>query len=390
MSRPPYDHWWTFRAAGSAGGRFPLELYVSARGVDGLEDGVWWYEPRRHALVRVGPPAAGAATALVVTGVPWRTGWKYAERGFRHIYWDAGSMLAQTMAVAESGGLEPRLWTRFPDKDVARLVGADGVEEWPVSVVGLGPGEPAIDPAGEAVDGSLGVEPREFPLVTLAQHAGDVDRLGHPWPAAPPLPDPAPPSDDLDTVVLRRGSARRLDPAASAARDAFACSVSAALRGSSVPHVVAVHAVDGVEPGLYRWPDLDRPVRARDLRNELLSVCWDQDLGGDAAFVVIGAADLGATDDRGYREAQLDAGIVSGRLHLAAYALGLGASGMTFLDDEIEALLAPVVPGESVGGLLITCVGVTEYPGRPGGMPGRPAEIFTPSGRETPRPSTSR
>src|SRR5579859_7761969 len=101
-----------FRAAGSAGGRFPLELYVSARRVSGLEDGVFWYEPVGHALRKVGPPANGESCALIVTGVPWRTAWKYAERGLRHVYWDAGTMLAQTLALADSAGLRPRLWTR--------------------------------------------------------------------------------------------------------------------------------------------------------------------------------------------------------------------------------------------------------------------------------------
>ena len=114
------------RPAGSAGGLFPLELYVSARGVSGLPDGVYWYDPVGHALRRVGPPADGEATTIVVTGIPWRTGWRYAERGFRHIYWDAGTMLANTLALADAGGHRPRLFTRFPDAEVARLVGADG------------------------------------------------------------------------------------------------------------------------------------------------------------------------------------------------------------------------------------------------------------------------
>ena len=41
---------WLFRAAGSAGGRFPLEVYVAHAGVDGLADGVHWYDPVDHAL----------------------------------------------------------------------------------------------------------------------------------------------------------------------------------------------------------------------------------------------------------------------------------------------------------------------------------------------------
>ena len=289
-----------------------------------------WYDPIGHALVQVRPPLPGVTPpTLIVTGIPWRTSWKYAERGFRHIYWDAGSVLAQTLALAESAGFQARLWTRFPDAEVSSLVGADGVEEFPVALVGLGDGDPAIHPGGEAHRGSVGESPTEFPLVALAQHAGDLDQLGDPWPARAPLPGDAPGSDDLDTLILRRGSARSMKPEATVSRDAFDFSLAAGLRGTTVLHFVAAHAVDGLEPGLYRWPDLDGPTRPGPIREELLTACWDMDLGRDAAFVVLSAIDLETVDDRGYREAQLDAGIVSGRLHLAAYALGIGASGMS-------------------------------------------------------------
>ncbi len=312
---------WLFRAAGSAGGRFPLEVYVSAWGLDGLPDGVHWYDPVQHALVTVAPPAAGEATALIVTGVPWRTGWKYAERGFRHLYWDAGTMLAQTLALAESAGLGPRLWTRVPDGELARLIGADGVHEFPLALVGLGDRTPAIGPSGEAAHGTIAAAPTEFPLVTLAQRAGDGDRLGEPWAIPGPLPGEPPASADLDAVILRRGSTRVMDPAASVTREVFEWSLAASLRGTRVRHFVAVHAVDGLEPGLYSWPDFDRPLRRGPLRDALYRVCWDQDLGRDACFVVIAAVDMDLVDDHGYREAQLDAGIVEGRLHLAAFAL---------------------------------------------------------------------
>ena len=127
-----------------------------------------------------------------------------------------------------------------------------------------------------------------------------------------------------------------MDAAATVPRATFGFSLAASLRGTRVPHFIAVHGVEGLEPGLYRWPDLDHPLRRGPLREEMLRVCWDMDLGRDAAFVVMAAIDLDALDDRGYREAQLDAGIVEGRLHLAAFALGIGASGMTFLDSEID------------------------------------------------------
>src|ERR1700751_2685798 len=63
-----------FRAAGSAGGRFPLEVYVAVPPDGPLPAGVHWYDPLEHALVQVGPPPRGGDPAIVVTGIPWRTG----------------------------------------------------------------------------------------------------------------------------------------------------------------------------------------------------------------------------------------------------------------------------------------------------------------------------
>ncbi len=150
--------------------------------------------------------------------------------------------------------------------------------------------------------------------------------------------------------------------------------MSVALRGIDVPHWVVVHGVDDVEPGVYRWPDLEQPIRTGDLRAELARVCLDQALGGDAAFVVIAATSTGELDDRGYRSAQLAAGLVEGRLHLAAYAVGASATGMTFLDSEVPALLG-AEDEEDLVTLLFTCVGVPEYRARRGGRPGAPVAL---------------
>jgi SagB-type dehydrogenase family enzyme len=358
-----------FRASGSAGARFPLEVYASTRGVAGVPDGVYWYDGQEHALVRVAAAAGGDATTLVVTGVPWRTGWRYAERGWRHLYWDGGTLLSQLSVAAGSAGLAPRLRTLFPDAQVRELVGADGVHEYPLALLSFGDGAPAAAPAGPAAPGEL--PPVELPLCTAAQRAGERDGWGASWPEGAALPD-APASAPLDEVVLRRGSQRLMDRDRTLPRGSLDWPLRAALRGIDVPHWVVVHGVDGVVPGVYRWPDLDRPVRTGNLRDELVRVCLDQGLAGDAGYVVVAATPLAGLDDRGYREAQLAAGVVEGRLHLAAYALGAGASGMTFLDSAVPALLgAPA----GLAGLLFTCVGVPEYASRRGGAPGRPAAV---------------
>jgi hypothetical protein len=358
-----------FRASGSAGGRFPLEVYVAVPEGDALLAGVHWYDPEQHTLLEVGPPPSGKGPAIVVTGVPWRTGWKYRERGYRHLYWDAGTMLAQLLALASSAGLEARILTRFPDATVDSLVGADGVHEFTLAVVSLNREAPRTTPSGEAARGAVDKAPLEFPLVTSAQRAGRLDAWGQPWAPGDPTPTPER-GPSLEEVVLRRGSQRRMDRARGLARSVLTTSMEVAMRGIDVPHWVVVHDVDDVTPGLYRWPDLAKPIRTGALRHEMYRVACDQGLARDASFVVVSAIQMTDLDDRGYREAQLAAGLVEGRLHLAAYAQGAGASGMTFMDADIPSLL-----GEPLDGLLLTCVGVPDNTSKPGGLPGSPTLI---------------
>jgi hypothetical protein len=357
-----------FRAAGSAGGRFPMEVYVVVpEGAVDLPPGVHSYRPLEHALMEVGPPPAGDAPGIVVTGLPWRTGWRYRERGYRHIFWDTGTLLSQLLVLAAAVGPAARLYTEFPDLEVRDLVGADGAAEFPVAVLALGDDPPTWAPKERGVPGLADPTQVDLPLVTAAHWAGISSRWAEPWKPGDEVRVPLPDSTAVNDVIYQRGSTRRMDPSRGLPREALETALALALRGIDLPHFVAVHDVDGTPPGLYRWPDLSEPVRRGNLRDDLYRVAMDQGLAADAAFVVIGAADLTSISDRRYRELQLAAGLVEGRLHLAAFALGYGASGMTFVDSEIQRLL-----GEDLAGMLFTCVGVPEYRNRRGGPPGAP------------------
>jgi hypothetical protein len=127
------------------------------------------------------------------------------------------------------------------------------------------------------------------------------------------------------------------------------------------PYLI-VNAVDGVEPGAWRyWPDAHalELLRTGDVRNRSAYLCLEQALGGDAAAVLYFLAPLdallGAWGNRGYRLANLEAGLVGGRAYLAAYAQRFGASGLTFYDQEVVRFFAPRAAG--LDAVFVTALG---------------------------------
>ena len=72
----------------------------------------------------------------------------------------------------------------------------------------------------------------------------------------------------------------------------------------------------------------------------------------DASVSIYFLADLKAImeryGNRGYRMAQTEAAIRAGKIYLAAYALRLGASGLTFFDDDVTEFFSPHASGKSV------------------------------------------
>ncbi len=78
----------------------------------------------------------------------------------------------------------------------------------------------------------------------------------------------------------------------------------------------------------------------------------DQELGGDAAvniyFLIDLAPVLAHFGNRGYRLAQFEAAITAGKMYLAAYGLSLGATGLTFFDNDVITFFSPHAPNSAV------------------------------------------
>ena len=404
-----------FRAAPSAGALYPTELYAICGPLAGLPAGVYHFEPAEFALrrlrdgdVRAHLAAAAAEPAiadlplcLVLTGIPWRTTWKYRERGYRHLFWDAGAIVANLLAVAAAAGWDARVLVGFVDGEVAALLGLGVPEEHPLGLVTVAApavapatGIPRLEPIGPRTR-PLSRSPRSYPLGAAAQRAGELPNAeevsawrnqasslhGQPAtrsPAAGEAGQHHAATDTIEAVILRRGSTRRF-ARHPIPRGALAWAMAAATRpvrsdflpaqATLLEHFVSVHAVEGLAPGAYRWSEGEFQLLGGGAeRGRTRSLCLGQDLGGDAAATIFHCAQLApileALDARGYRAAQLEGGVAAERLQLAAFALGVGATGLTFLDDDVSAFFAtPAAP------MLTVAVGVPAYRARPGKLP---------------------
>lgn len=140
------------RTAPSAGATFPLEVYLVAGLVDGLEAGVYKYRPRSHQLKKVtdGDKRAGlekaalgqecvkqCAAAVVLASVYGRTTVEYGERGVRYVHMEAGHVGQNIHLQAASLNLGTVVVGAFDDDAVTRLLGLTGTER-PLYIIPVG------------------------------------------------------------------------------------------------------------------------------------------------------------------------------------------------------------------------------------------------------------
>ena len=137
---------------GSAGGRFPLEVYLSSRGVAGLPDGVHWYDPIGHAT-DPGRAAGG-----------WRSDDADRHRGpvADRLEIRGARTPSRVLGCRHDARADPCAggFGRIPARACGRASPTPRSLVWSAPTAstssrsrwsGLGDGEPAIRPAGEAV-----------------------------------------------------------------------------------------------------------------------------------------------------------------------------------------------------------------------------------------------
>ena len=402
-----------FRAAASAGGLYPIETYIVCGDLPGLAAGVYHFSPAdfalrclrqgdyRSALARAtagDPTVASAPGTLVFSALFWRSAWKYRARSYRYCFWDNGTIVANLLAAATATGLPARVLMGFVDAQVNHLLGLDGYRE----------ASTCLAPLGQPVGLLSLAETDQVPPLSVETEPSSVEEIDYPemarlhtasalstpeevvaWrgphaptpalsagPSAPlrPLAPTLAAPHTLGDVIRQRGSTRRF------AREFMSFSQLSAILAHATTEIPAdflspggtslldiyliANAVADLPAGSYVFVPQEQALQrlsAGDFREEAGHLCFEQALGADASVVVFCMADLEGVcqrfGNRGYRAVQLEAGILGGKMYLCAGALGLGASGLTFYDDDVTAFFAPHATGKSA--IFVVALGQT-------------------------------
>jgi SagB-type dehydrogenase family enzyme len=393
----------SFRAAACTGALYHIDLYLVCGDLPDLEAGVYHFGPHDFALRRLRQgdyrgtlreataeeaTIVSAPAIVICTSTYWRNAWKYKARTYRHCYWDSGTILANLLAATVACRIAAKIVCGFIDDAVNRLLSLDTNREVALSLVSLGRAPtvgygPAL-PAGPLDLKTVSVSKKEtdYPSIRSMHLASSlhsreevltwrgeipvkpfVEPRGRLHPIRPLAADEMS-GETIEEVIRRRGSTRQFAHER-IGFDQLSTMLDRVTRGIPADFLapdlwlndtyLIVHAVEDLPAGAYFFR---RDLRALELlkegnfRREAGYLGLEQELATDASVDVFFLADLRAIlerfGNRGYRAAQLEASIIGGKLYLSAYAQGLGASGLTFYDDDVTEFFSPHATAKSV------------------------------------------
>lgn len=397
-----------FRAAACTGALYEIELYLVTGDLPGLDAGLYHFNPADVSLrvLRRGdfrgtlaqatsmePAVALAPATIICTGTYWRNAWKYQARTYRHFGWDNGTLLANMLAVAVASGLPAEIVLGFVDAEVNRLLDLDTSREVSLCLVPIGHRSESLLPTPREAS-ALGLETIplsqhevEYPAMLEMHDASSLESAEEvaQWRGKQPvfassaltgeevqlqrLPEEQP-MDTIEQVILRRGSTRAFDKTASVTQAQLSNILDCATRGLPADFLepsgaqlndlyLIVHSVQGLKAGAYffqRERNSLELLKAGEFRAEAYHLGLEQQLPADACVDIFFLAGLERIleryGNRGYRAVQLEAGAIGGRMYLAAYAQRLGATGLTFFDDDVTNFFSPHASGKSAIFLL--------------------------------------
>ncbi|MDX5517876.1 putative peptide maturation dehydrogenase [Stenotrophomonas sp. RG-453] len=167
----------------SAGGLHPTEAYLLVQHVEGLQAGLYHYDPASHGVSALPSDARSMAelAALFTAGQHWfadapvlivlaprfaRTYWKYRHhpKAYRAVILDVGHISQLLLTCATEQGLGAFVTAAINEQDIEQVLGMDPMQLSPLAVCGVGwraqqMSTSEFDPGGQVWTPVLTAEP---------------------------------------------------------------------------------------------------------------------------------------------------------------------------------------------------------------------------------------
>jgi SagB-type dehydrogenase family enzyme len=361
---------------------------------------------------------------IIFTSLAWRNAWKYQERSYRHWFWDSGVIMANLLAIISSMNITSKLSMGFIDDEVDRLLVLEKEKEASIAMVSLeleSDTDFALEINGIKKEQNSYTHPLlktnppskkeiQFPLIWKTHENSKLFSKNETkeWINSGISQihnflnlEEDPPQSHRDKVlkrqvlsneyqistipsigeiILRRGSTRKFT------RSSISFTTLSSIIYNStrcipmdfkkdeetlVDIYLIANDVEGIDPGGYFYNRVNNTldlIKDKASRNLSGYLCLGQPLFSDASVVLFLMSNLNkiikTLGNRGYRAAQFEAGIITGKIYLSAYAYGTGASGSTFYDDAVTNFFSP--HSENKNTMIAVGVGNPSYKARPG------------------------
>lgn len=142
-----------FRTSPSGGALYPIETYLSVHFVDGVESGLYHFDPELFQLERLTEQSmcddiaqaclnqkfvGASAVTFIWSAVFHRNMNKYGDRGLRYILLDAGHICQNVLMAAESVGCGGCPVAAFFDDELNSILDIDGQQESVLYLASIG------------------------------------------------------------------------------------------------------------------------------------------------------------------------------------------------------------------------------------------------------------
>ncbi len=384
-----------YRSTASAGALYPNEIYLTAGDIKGLENGLYHYGLKDRVLspLRKGDLSSPVREAVRdpgqkmlmatfwITGIFFRSAWKYRARAFRYALLDAGHVLQNLISALKRFRFVFDVCYDFDDAKTGHLLGLDLRREACLAAVHIRGNQTArrkrgvqIERLAEEYIEASRVSAHEvvYPEIEQAYLSGQTD-----WKPFEPVStrqktfglNPTvwrrlnldrPVEKEMSygqTLIQRRSRRNFIRKTISGARfdRLLDLVIKASVQGrpqglervACLSLGVLFQGIAGLKSGIYLLDTIQKEiglVSAGRYSGEMARVCLGQEWLRNAAVQFVFLTDIEWLDNtlgpRGYRYAMLDAGRIGQAIYLAATALGLGCCGVgAFYDEEARQLL---------------------------------------------------